>query len=106
MAQKFKGIQAAKLNALLQSPNVRAALVARARRSLPRTRALALSVGAEQFARELHIETGTRPGTKADQGLRRPYARITATLTTEQRKRDGRTRMTRRQILRRGAFGG
>jgi hypothetical protein len=102
----FTGLSTEKVNKLLRSPTVTAALDARARRALPRSRAIAFSVGANEFASELHVESGVRPGAKAEDGLQRPYVRVTATLTPEQRKKDGRTRLTRRQILRRGAFGG
>ncbi|WNM27551.1 hypothetical protein RN607_00695 [Demequina capsici] len=105
-SRSFTGLSTKKLNEVLQAQAVRSALEARARRVLPRTRAIAYEVGASEFAGELHVEQGTRPGAKADGGLKRPYARIIAELTPEQRKKDGRTRLTRRQILRKGAFGG
>lgn len=91
---------------MLQLPSVRGALESRARRALPAVKAVALSVGARQFADALRVETGTRPGTKAEGGLKRPYARVIAEITPEMKRADGRTKLTRRQILRRGMLNG
>lgn len=103
---KFKGVSTEKLNEALQQPGVRKALNARAQRILPTARAVALSVGAKAFSDALRVETGTRPGAKANEGLRRPYARVTAEVTPEMKRADGRTKLTRQQILRRGASNG
>lgn len=105
MARRFTGLSTRRLNQALQSPTVRKALAARARRVLPRTRAIATNAGATEFARALRVTEGTRPGTGARDGLQRPYARIAATVTTEIRRADARSRLSRRQILRRGASG-
>lgn len=102
---KFTGLSTKKLNEALQTTAVRAALRARAARALPRTRAIAYSTGAAEFAKALKTTEGTRPGTGAKDGLRRPYARITAEVTPEMDRADGRTQLTRQMILRRGAHG-
>lgn len=102
---KFTGISTQQLNTLLQSGTVRRALRDRAARTLPRTRAIAYSTGAAEFAKALEVEEGIRPGAGAQDGLRRPYARIRAEITPEMKRLDGRTQLTRRMILRRGAHG-
>lgn len=103
--QKFKGLSAEKLNALLDSPAVRAQLRARANRVLPTARAIAYSTGAAGFAEALKVSEGTRPGTGAKDGIKRSYARVGAVLTPELKRADGRTQLTRRMILRRAAHG-
>jgi len=102
---KFTGLSTAQLNEVLQSGTVRKALRDRAARTLPRTRAIAYSAGAAEFAKALKVTEGTRPGAGAKDGLRRPYARIGATITPETNRADGRTQLTRQMILRRGAHG-
>lgn len=101
---KFTGLSVEKLNEAMQSGEVRRALEARAARALPRTKALALSVGAVEFAKALRVSTGTRPGSGSREGLRRTYARITAEITPTMDK-GKRLKMSRREILRRGAIG-
>lgn len=103
---KFSGASTKKMNAVLASPRVRAALAARAARALPRTKAIAIQAGASAFAEELHVEEGIRPGAQAEQGLKRPYARIAATVTPEDKRADRGQKLSRRQILRRGVSGG
>lgn len=102
MAKKTE-ITVETLNAALDTPAVRAALRAKARRVLPRAQRFAYEAGAPEFAEALHLDEGTRPGTLSDGGLKRPYARITADVTEEMRLRDGRPAMTRKTILRRSA---
>lgn len=102
----FTGLSTDKLNAIMQLPSVRRALEARAERVLPRTKAIALSANAPAFAEALEVQTGTRPGRDAKHGMRRSYARISAKVTPEIRKRDKGAKLTRRQILRRGALNG
>lgn len=103
MAEKFTGLSTKRLNEIMQSPAIRAALRKRMERALPRTRAIALQHDAPLFAEALRIEEGTRPGTKAEGGLRRPYARLIADITPEMKRKDSR-RLSRKQILRRGAL--
>lgn len=86
-----------------QHPAVRAALRAKAERVLPRAQRLAAAAGAVAFGRALDVVEGTRPGAKAQGGMRRPYARVTATVTDEIREADAGASLTRRQILRRSA---
>lgn len=93
------------LNEAMGKPKVRAALKAKADRILPTSRAIAHSVGANEFAKELHVEEGTRPGTRSPSGFQRPYARVVAKVTPEMKKKDGRTSLSRQQILRRGSNG-
>lgn len=91
------------LQAALDSPAVRAALVAKAARMLPRAQRLAAEAGALGTAKALRVLEGTRPGSKARGGMRRPYARIQVDLTEDVIARDARARLTRTQILRRAA---
>ena len=102
MAKKPK-ITIETLNAALDTPTVRAALRAKARRVLPRAQRIAYAAGSPEFAEALHLGEGTRPGAKSDGGLKRPYARITADVTEEMKLRDGRPTPTRRTILRQSA---
>lgn len=51
-------------------------LDAKAQRMLARARVLAVKAGMPKFAASLHIEHGTRPGTKAKGGHRRQYAQV------------------------------
>jgi hypothetical protein len=83
----------------MNQPAVRAGLDAKARRMLPRGQRLAAAAGATELAKALRLERGVRPGTKAVNGIRRPYTRLTADLTDEMKARDARARLTRRQIL-------
>ena len=78
-------------------------LAAKARRVHPRAQRLAARAGADAFGRALRVVEGVRPGTKAQGGVRRPYARIQATVTEEMKVADVRARLTRTQILRRAA---
>jgi hypothetical protein len=108
MAQhKFKGIGTEQINKAMRSPEVMKSLEARAARILPRTRALAYAANQPLFARALRVETGVRPGTQSQVGVRRSYARVTATLTpqilAESRRAVRAGKPTRQMILRRGA---
>lgn len=91
------------LEQVAQHPAVRAALRAKAQRMLPRAQRLAAQAGAREFAQELHVEEGTRPGTKAEGGLRRPYARVVAEVSDDMRSADAGSKLSRTQILRRSA---
>lgn len=91
------------LHAAALAPSVRAALRAKAARMLPRAQREALKAGAREFAGQLHVTSGVRPGTKATQGLRRPYARVEARMSDDQRAADSAATQTRQQILRRAA---
>ena len=90
------------LEQVLEAPQVRAALKARARIMLPRAQRIAAQAGAREFEQRLKVEDGIRPGTKAG-GFRRPYARVSATIDDDLKKADAGSRLTRRQILRRSA---
>lgn len=105
MAQKKMTISTRILNEAMGKPKVRAALKAKADRMLPTAKAVALSVGATEFADALRIAEGTRPGTNSPSGFKRPFARVIADVTPEMKKKDGRTQLTRQQILRRSAGG-
>lgn len=104
--KKFTGLSMEQLNTVLQSAKVRNALEARAARALPAIKATAYSAGADKFAEALHVESGTRPGTGAKDGLKRPYARVIAVITPELRKADAGASLSRRKIMRRGASSG
>lgn len=61
-----------------QSDPVRRALAEEAQRLLPIAKRIAYQEHATEFGDSLHIEAGTRPGTKSTRGLRRPYVRVIA----------------------------
>lgn len=90
------------LEQVAQSTAVRAQLRAKTARMLPRAQRLAAAAGAHQFAKRLRVEEGTRPGAKAG-GFRRPYARLTADLTEDEKAADSGAKLSRRQILRRAS---
>ena len=104
-APKFKGLSTKRLNEVLDSPPVRAALRARGARILPRAKAIAFSNNTPDFANALRLVEGTRPGTGAKDGLRRSYVRIQAEVTDDMDSTAGRSKLTHREILRRGAHG-
>ena len=87
----------------MHSPAVLRALDAKARRVQPRAQRLAAQAGAVAFGRALRVSRGTRPGTKAQGGVRRPYARIEATVTDDMAAADARAVLSRTQILRRAS---
>lgn len=89
---------------VLDAPSVRAAVEAAGRSRLARAKYLAYKAGRKHFGDALRLEVGVRPGGRAKYGQRRPYARITASLTPEQVAEDNRrARQSRTQILRRSA---
>ena len=90
------------LEQVLDASSVRSSLTKRARLILPGTQRVAAQAGARELAKRLHVEQGVRPGTKAG-GFQRPYARVIAEIDDELKQIDARSRLTRRQILRRGA---
>lgn len=103
MSKAFTGLSTGKLNKVARAAAVQRALRNKAERTLPRTRALAYSAGATEFARALRVTDGVRPGLRARGGFQRPYARVSASMTEAQRKRDAGAKMSRRMILRRGS---
>lgn len=103
MANKKTTVTKATLEQALYSAAVDKALRARAGSLLPRTRALAYSHNLPTLARALDIETGIRPGGKASGGIRRPYARITAQMTTQMRRESARAHMSPKRLMRRAA---
>lgn len=105
MANPKLSLSSKKFNEVLQNKKVREALKNKADRVLPRSKAIAYSLGASGFAEALHVVEGTRPGTRSPSGLKRPYARVVATVTPQLKRTDGRTSLTRTQILRRGSLG-
>jgi hypothetical protein len=60
------------------SDPVRAALLAKAERILPRAQRLAYDAGAQEFGDSLHIVDGTRPGTKSPRGYKRAFVQVIA----------------------------
>lgn len=90
---------------VLESSAVRNALNARARLVLPRAQREAANGGRTQLAKRLRVESGVRPGAKAVDGIRRPYARVTADYPEDARKADSGARLTARAILRRASRG-
>lgn len=94
------------LDDALHSPAVRGAVRARANALLPRVRAVAYSANAPALARALEVVEGTRPGSKARGGLRRPYARVEAEVTPAVRAEMRTAKLSPRKILRRGGGNG
>lgn len=88
---------------ILDHPSVRAAARAKAARMLPRAQRLAIEAGAPNFAKALRVVEGRRPGSKARDGIKRPFARVTANLTDELKTRDAGAKISRTQILRRAS---
>lgn len=89
---------------VLAHPDVKAALLKAAATRLNRARYLAYKSGRTNFGDNLRVETGIRPGTSANHGMKRPFARITSTITPEEHAADNRTaKLSRTQILRRSA---
>lgn len=88
---------------VLQSPSVAAALNARGRLVLPRAQRGAADAGRVRMARALRVERGVRPGVKSPLGIKRPYVRVVADLTEDDRKADSRAKVTPRQVLRKAA---
>lgn len=91
------------LEQAMGTPTVRAALRAAGERVLNRAVGEAGKAGALQLAKRLRLTEGTRPGTKASGGIKRPYARIEADMDEAARAADSRARLSRRMILRRAA---
>lgn len=91
------------LEQVANMPAVKAKLRDKAERVLPRAQRIAAAADALELGRRLHVEEGVRPGTKADGGLRRPYARIAAKIDDDLKDKDARAKLTRRQILRRAS---
>jgi hypothetical protein len=96
-------ITAELLERVAELDGVRGGLEKRARLMLPRAERIAAGAGAVEFGRALRVDTGVRPGAKAEGGLRRPYARVVAIVTEEMDQADAAATMSRRQILRRAA---
>lgn len=85
----------------LSSAKVRSALDARGAGYLARVKAQAIASGRPNLAAKVRVERGVRPGTKAKYGLKRPYFRVVAYLTDEERMADNRmAKATPRQIFR------
>lgn len=82
-----------------QSDSVRRALLAEAQRLLPIAQRIAYQEHATQFGDSLHIEVGTRPGTKARQGLKRPYARVIADSEDAEAQEHGTAQKAKTMIL-------
>lgn len=89
----------------LQSDPVRRALAARAARMLPKAQLEAAKAGRLQLSKRLRVESGTRPGTKARGGLKRPFYRVSAEYPEEVSKADSGARLTAREVLRRAGRG-
>ena len=82
-----------------QSDSVRRALLAEAQRLLPIAQRIAYQEHATAFGDSLHIEAGTRPGTKARQGLKRPYARVIADSEDAEAQEHGTAQKAKTMIL-------
>lgn len=90
----------------METDTVRAALAAVADGVLPRAVGLANAAGAYSFARSLHRESGTRPGSHAAGGLRRPFERVIADSEGAEAVEHGDVGVTRQAILARATGGG
>lgn len=88
---------------VLENETVLRAMRDKAARMLPRAQREAARAGAVELSRALHVEEGVRPGTKAENGLKRPYVRVTADLTEDLKDADAGASLTRQQILRRAS---
>lgn len=93
------------LQAAAESQAVRSALAAQARLLLPRAQRVAAQNGRTRLAKALRIESGTRPGTNAHGGFKRPYVRLAATYTEDDRAADSRAKLSVRATLRRSVGG-
>ena len=82
-----------------QSDSVRRALLAEAQRLLPIAQRIAYQEHATKFGDSLHIEAGTRPGIKARQGLKRPYARVIADSEDAEAQEHGTAQKAKTMIL-------
>ena len=88
----------------LAAPSVRAAILAAATERMKRAQYLAYKSGRIHFGDNMRVVTGVRPGSKAKYGQKRPFARITSTVTEDEHAEDGRgAKLSRTQILRRSA---
>lgn len=95
----------AAIEAAMHHPDVLRQLRDRAEQILPRAERMAHQAGASAFAKTLQVETGVRPGSKARDGVQRPFARVIGYSTDEVEAADAAARLTQRQILRRAARG-
>ena len=86
-----------------QADSVRAALLAEAQRILPIAQRIAYQEHATRFGDSLHVEAGIRPGTKAKQGLKRPYARVIADSEDAEAQEYGTAQRVKTMILARAA---
>lgn len=89
--------------AAMRSSKVRPALAARRDQVLGNARRIAAAAGAAAVARSLRSESGTRPGTKATTGIRRPFERVTATAPDAADREYGNVGVRRDAIMRRAA---
>lgn len=91
------------LDAAADSPQVLAALRAKAERILPTARRLAIAAGATDFANALRLEVGRRPGTKVHGAhkFKRPYARVIAGSEDAEALEYGDKGVSKQAILRR-----
>ena len=85
----------------VRNPAVRKAMRDKAERILPRAQRLAYAAGAKQFGDSLRVEEGTRPGTKANGGYKRPFARVIATSADATQVEHGDVGVSKQAILRR-----
>lgn len=99
MPPKLKITQAT-INQALEAQAVRDGITARARLILPRAQRAAAKAGRGELAKRLRLAQGTRPGTKSESGLRRPYARVEANYPAEAQAADAGATVTTRRILR------
>lgn len=93
------------LEQAMQTDVVRMALRQRAARVLPRAQGEAAKAGRVRLSKALRVEEGTRPGTQAQGGIQRAYARVAAHYPEDERDKDKGARLTPREILRRAARG-
>lgn len=89
------------IGAASRTDAVRRALRDKADRILPRAQRLAYTAGAKRFGDSLHVEEGTRPGTKSSGGYKRPYARVIATSEDATAQEYGDAGVSKQAILRR-----
>ncbi|MFT9059700.1 hypothetical protein [Bifidobacterium aquikefiri] len=87
------------INQAAQSEPVRKAIYEEAQRLLPIAKRIAYAEHATEFGDSLHVESGTRPGTKSVSGLRRPYSRVIANSEDAEAQEHGTSQKMKTAIL-------
>ena len=89
------------LDQAARTAKVRQALLDKANRILPRAQRLAYAAGAKEFGDSLRVLSGTRPGTKSPEGVKRPFAQVIAGSEDAESQEYGDVGVPKQAILRR-----